>query len=44
MPELMANLFFDQKPQLPPLAPINRRAARVETRKSHSPGAQGSLI
>lgn len=30
--------------RLPPLAAINRRAARVETRASHQPGAQGTLV
>ena len=30
--------------RLPPLAAINRRAARVETRASHQPGAQGDLL
>ena len=39
-----ADIFHGPGAKLPPLAPINRRAARVETRKSHKPGAQGSLI
>lgn len=39
-----ADLFHGPGAKLPPLAPINRRHARVETRASHKPGAQGSLI
>ena len=39
-----ADLFHGAGAKLPPLAPINRRAARVETRASHQQGAQGSLI
>ena len=39
-----ADLFHGNGAKLPPLAPINRRAARVETRASHQRGAQGSLI
>jgi site-specific DNA-methyltransferase (adenine-specific) len=40
----MAELFQDRRPKLPPLISPNRRAARVETRSSHKPGSQGSLI
>lgn len=39
-----ADLFHGTGARLPPLAPINRRAARVETRASHRSGSQGSLI
>ncbi|HET8611287.1 MAG TPA: DNA methyltransferase [Sphingomonas sp.] len=39
-----ADIFHGPGAKLPPLAPINRRAARVETRASHKPGAQGSLL
>ena len=39
-----ADIFHGHGPKLPPLAPINRRAARVETRASHKPGAQGTLV
>jgi len=38
-----ADLFHNNPPKLPPLAPINRRAPRVETRESHKKGAQGGL-
>jgi len=38
-----ADLFHGAGAKLPPLAPINRRHARVETRASHRGGAQGSL-
>ncbi|TPG13226.1 DNA methyltransferase [Sphingomonas oligophenolica] len=37
-------LFDGHHPRLPPLVSPNRRAARVETRESHQPGAQGALI
>jgi site-specific DNA-methyltransferase (adenine-specific) len=40
----LAELFQGRSPKLPPLVSPNRRAARVETRVSHQPGAQGSLI
>ena len=40
----LAELFQDRRPRLPPLVSPNRRAPRVETRTSHKPGAQGSLI
>ena len=39
-----ADLFHGAGAKLPPLAPINRRHARVETRTSHKAGAQGSLL
>ena len=39
-----ADLFHGPGTKLPPLAPINRRAARVETRASHQPGSQGNLL
>ena len=39
-----ADLFHGPGAKLPPLAPINRRHARVETRASHRDGAQGSLL
>lgn len=39
-----ADLFHGASAKLPPLAPINRRHARVETRKSHQSGSQGSLL
>jgi site-specific DNA-methyltransferase (adenine-specific) len=39
-----ADLFHGPGAKLPPLAPINRRHARVETRASHQKGAQGELI
>ena len=39
-----ADLFHGPGAKLPPLAPINRRHARVETRTSHKDGGQGSLL
>jgi site-specific DNA-methyltransferase (adenine-specific) len=39
-----ADLFHGAPARLPPLAPINRRHARVETRASHKEGGQGSLL
>ena len=39
-----ADLFHGPGTKLPPLAPINRRHARVETRTSHKEGGQGSLL
>ena len=39
-----ANMFHGPGAKLPPLAPINRRAERVEMRTSHGPGAQGMLV
>jgi site-specific DNA-methyltransferase (adenine-specific) len=39
-----ADLFHGAGAKLPPLAPINRRHARVETRASHKDGGQGSLL
>lgn len=40
----LAELFSNRHPMLPPLVSPNRRAPRVETRASHQPDAQGSLI
>ena len=40
----LAELFQDRAPKLPPLVSPHRRAPRVETRASHQPGAQASLI
>ena len=39
----LADLFQGKRPQLPPVLGPNRKAARVETRVSHKPGAQGGL-
>ncbi len=39
----LAELFQDKRPKLPPLVSVNRKAARVETRKSHQPDSQGGL-
>ncbi len=39
-----ADFFHGNLPKLPPLASVNRRAARVEMRASHKPGAQGGLL
>lgn len=39
----LAELFADIRPKLPPLVSVNRKAARVEMRVSHQPGAQGGL-
>ncbi len=39
----LAELFLDKKPKLPPLVSVNRKAARVEVRVTHQPGAQGGL-
>ena len=39
----LAELFGDIRPKLPPLVSVNRKAARVETRTTHQPGAQGGL-
>lgn len=38
------NLDHGPKPELPPLISPVKKAARVETRASHKPGAQGELI
>ena len=38
-----ADFFHGQGAKLPPLASINRRAARVDIRTSHQPGAQRGL-
>jgi len=40
----LAELMHDHCPKLPPLISPVKKAARVETRKSHQPGAQGSLL
>jgi site-specific DNA-methyltransferase (adenine-specific) len=40
----LAELFGGRHPQLPPLVSPNRKAPRVETRASHQPGAQATLI
>jgi site-specific DNA-methyltransferase (adenine-specific) len=40
----LAELFADKRPKLPPLVSVNRKAARVETRVTHQPGAQGDLL
>ena len=40
----LAELFMGLKPKLPPLISPVKKASRVETRVSHKPGAQGSLI
>lgn len=39
----LAELFADRHPRLPPLVSPNRKAPRVETRRSHQPGAQAAL-
>jgi site-specific DNA-methyltransferase (adenine-specific) len=39
----LSELFQGRRPQLPPLLSPNRKAARVETRATHRPGAQGGL-
>jgi site-specific DNA-methyltransferase (adenine-specific) len=39
-----ADLFHGPGAKLPPLASINRRHARVETRASHKAGGQGELL
>jgi len=40
----LAELFQGRRPALPPLVSPNRKAARVEMRASHQPGAQASLL
>ena len=40
----LAELFGGIKPRLPPLISPVKKAARVETRASHQPGAQGDLL
>lgn len=40
----LAELFQGLKPKLPPLISPVKKASRVETRKSHQPGAQGGLF
>ncbi|WP_420143870.1 site-specific DNA-methyltransferase [Sphingobium sp.] len=39
----LAELFTDRHPRLPTLVSPNRKAPRVETRRSHQPGAQAAL-
>ena len=39
----LAELFDGRQPKLPPLITSNKRAARVETRASHQPGAQNGF-
>jgi site-specific DNA-methyltransferase (adenine-specific) len=39
----MAELFQGKKPELPQLLSPNKKAARVETRTTHKPGAQAKL-
>jgi site-specific DNA-methyltransferase (adenine-specific) len=39
-----ADIFHGAGARLPPLAPINRRAPRVETRPSHQSGSQAQLL
>lgn len=39
----LAELFQGLKPKLPPLISPVKKAARVETRASHGPGAQAGL-
>jgi site-specific DNA-methyltransferase (adenine-specific) len=40
----LAELFQGRRPKLPPLVSPNRKAVRVDTRASHQPGAQASLL
>jgi site-specific DNA-methyltransferase (adenine-specific) len=40
----LAELFAGLRPKLPPLISPVKKAARVETRASHQPGSQGSLL
>ncbi|MGQ0559380.1 MAG: hypothetical protein ACT4OE_07325, partial [Sphingosinicella sp.] len=40
----LAQFFHGPRPDLPQLISPVKRAARVETRQSHQPGAQGALI
>jgi len=40
----LAELMHGHRPKLPPLISPVKRAARVETRTSHKPGSQGSLL
>jgi hypothetical protein len=40
----LAELFAGKRPALPPLISPVKKAQRVETRKSHQKGAQGTLI
>ncbi|PXA83816.1 site-specific DNA-methyltransferase [Nostoc sp. 3335mG] len=40
----LAELMHGHRPKLPPLISPVKKATRVETRKSHQPGSQGSLL
>lgn len=40
----LAELMHGQRPKLPPLISPVKKAQRVETRRSHQKGAQGSLL
>jgi site-specific DNA-methyltransferase (adenine-specific) len=40
----LAELMTGRRPALPPLISPTKKAARVETRRSHQPGAQGALL
>lgn len=40
----LAELFMGMKPKLPPLVSPVKKAARVETRRSHQAGSQGALL
>ena len=40
----LAELMMGQRPKLPPLVSPVRKAARVEMRTTHKPGAQGALL
>ncbi len=40
----LAELFMGMKPKLPPLISPVKKATRVETRASHTPGAQPALL
>ncbi len=40
----LAELFMGMKPKLPPLISPVKKATRVETRASHTPGAQQALL
>jgi site-specific DNA-methyltransferase (adenine-specific) len=39
----LEDLFQGKRPLLPPVLSPNKKAARVETRPTHKPGAQGGL-
>lgn len=40
----LAELMMGIKPKLPPLISPVKKAARIDTRASHRPGSQGSLL